>query len=195
MAPEYGATIGLFPTDDRTLKYLEQTGRPQEQLALIKQYLTTQGMFRHYENAADDPDFSGDILELDLTTLEPSVAGPKRPQDYVEVSKVKEDFYKCLTAETGFKGFGVTNEQVKSTVDITLDGKEYKLKQGSVVIAAITSCTNTSNSSVMLAAGVLAKNAIAKGLKVLPTVKTSLSPGSKVVSKYLESSGMIKPLE
>lgn len=139
-------------------------------------------MFKNYENSNEDPEFSGEVLELDLSTLGPSVAGPKRPQDYIEVKNLKEDFLKCLTTPNGFKGFGVSDDKKDTVATVSLDGKEYPIDHGTVVIAAITSCTNTSNPTVMLAAALLAQKATQKGLKVSPIIKTSLSPGSKVVS-------------
>lgn len=195
MAPEYGATIGYFPVDQKTLDYLKQTGRPEHRIEFIREYLTHQGLFKNYENAAEDPEFSGEILHLDLSTVVPCLAGPKRPHDYVELSKMKEDFTKCLTSPVGFKGYGLAEDKLKQSAKVTLDGHEYTLNQGSVVIAAITSCTNTSNPGVMLAAGLLCKNAYEKKLKIPPYIKTSLSPGSQAVPKYFELAGLTKYLD
>ncbi|CAG9321827.1 unnamed protein product [Blepharisma stoltei] len=186
MAPEYGATMGFFPADDQTLKYLEQTGRDPEKIQYISAYLKAQGLFRDYSGI--DPKYS-DIMELDLSEVQPCIAGPKRPQDKISLSLAKQNFKSCLTSPVGFKGFGLKSASNPQT--LTYKGQEYAINHGSVVIAAITSCTNTSNPDVMLAAGVLAKNAVEKGLKVKPYIKTSLSPGSGVVSKYLEAAGVL----
>jgi aconitate hydratase len=153
-------------------------------------------MFRLYDGSQVDPDFSGDIMELDLSTITPCLAGPKRPHDRVDLSSMKSDFNTCLTAPVGFKGYGIGEDKKGATSKFTFtDGKEYELTQGSVVISAITSCTNTSNPDVMLASGIIAKKAVEKGLTVLPYIKTSLSPGSGVVTKYLELSGVNKYLD
>lgn len=191
MAPEYGATMGYFPMDEQTMGYLRLTGRDPKKVEFIEAYLKAQGLFRDY--TAEDPCFSGELLELDLGTVVPTVAGPKRPQDKVLVTDMKQDFTHSLTAPIGFKGFGVTQPGAEAAFE--LDGIEYKLKHGSVVIAAITSCTNTSNPDVMLAAGLLAKNAVEKGLTVQPFIKTSLSPGSGVVTQYLNLAGVMTYLE
>jgi aconitate hydratase len=142
-----------------------------------------------------DPSFSGDLLELDLSSVVPCVSGPKRPHDRVELSKMKKDFNECMTAKPGFKGFGVKEDSLVKPSKFEYNGKQYELNHGSVVIAAITSCTNTSNPDVMLQAGLLAKNAVAKGLSVAPYIKTTLSPGSGVVSEYLEKAGVVKDLD
>ena len=134
--------------------------------------------------------YTGEILSLNLTTVDPCVSGPKRPHDRVPLKIMKEDFNKCLTSPTGFKGFGLSEDKIKASSDFTYQGKNYTLKNRSVIIAAITSCTNTSNPESMLAAGLLAKNAVAKGLKVQPYIKTTLSPGSGVVTKYFDESGL-----
>ena len=192
MAPEYGATIGLFPVDERTLDYLAQTGRNPHKIALVKEYLIRQGLFRNYET---DPDLTyTSVLELDLSKVEPCVSGPKRPHDYVALSNLKEDWDKSLTNAVGFKGFGLKQEEVDAVSKLTFNGQEYDLKHGSVVIAAITSCTNTSNPGVMLAAALLCKNAYERGIRIAPYIKTSLSPGSQAVSKYYEISGLTKYL-
>uniref|UniRef100_UPI0037E97D69 cytoplasmic aconitate hydratase n=1 Tax=Semicossyphus pulcher TaxID=241346 RepID=UPI0037E97D69 len=190
MCPEYGATAAFFPVDDVSIQYLEQTGREAEKLVYITKYLKAVSMFRDYNDVSQDPDFS-QVFGLDLTTVVPCCSGPKRPQDRVAVSEMKKDFETCLGAKTGFKGFQVAPERHTSTVPFQFNGKEFTLSHGSVVIAAITSCTNTSNPSVMLGAGLLAKKAIKCGLSVKPYIKTSLSPGSGVVTYYLKESGVM----
>jgi aconitate hydratase len=142
-----------------------------------------------------DPEFSGATMELDLSTVEPCLAGPKRPHDRVALSDMKSDWKQCLTNKVGFKGFGLKPEATEKTAKFTFENKDYTLSHGSVVIAAITSCTNTSNPDVMMQAGLLARNAVAKGLKVAPFIKTTLSPGSQVVSSYLQNSGLEAELE
>jgi len=194
MCPEYGATVGFFPVDEVSLEYLRQTGRTPENVRQIHEYLKASSMFRNYNDASTDPQYSK-IYELDLSTVVSSLSGPKRPHDRVSVTDMKNDFLQCLTNPVGFKGFNIPSDQLSKTVPFIYEGKEFTLKQGSVVISAITSCTNTSNPTVMLGAGLLAKNAIEKGLTVAPYIKTSLSPGSGVVSYYLESSGVIPYLE
>ena len=186
MAPEYGATMGFFPPDGQTLKYLKQTGRSEEQLAYIKAYLQVQGLYRDYSGA--DPKYS-DVLELDLESIKPCVAGPKRPQDKVLLTAVKEDFNNSLISPVGFKGYGL--KAPSKPMNFEFKGQNFTLENGSVVIAAITSCTNTSNPDVMVGAGLLAKKAVNLGLKMRPYIKTSLSPGSGVVTKYLEVSGLL----
>ncbi|MEE8607321.1 MAG: aconitate hydratase AcnA, partial [Nitrospiraceae bacterium] len=185
MSPEYGATIGYFPPDAETLKYLELTSRPPELIKLVEAYCKEQGLFR--TDAIPDPVFT-DTLELDLATVEPSIAGPKRPQDRVPLAKAKDSFKEALP--TMMKG-GTPDK----TVPVKLNGGSATLGHGSVVISAITSCTNTSNPSVMIGAGLLAKKAGEKGLKAKPWVKTSLAPGSKVVTDYLKESGLLPHLE
>ncbi len=190
MAPEYGATMGFFPVDAETLNYLRQTGRSAEQVDLVERYCKAQGMFR--EDSSPDPIFT-DVLELDLATIQASLAGPKRPQDRVALSALKENFLESLTAPTAQRGFGLATETLNA--EAAIEGMSgAKLKHGSVAIAAITSCTNTSNPSVMLGAGLLAKKAIEKGLRVAPYVKTSLAPGSRVVTEYLDKAGLTEPL-
>jgi len=183
MAPEYGATIGYFPIDDQTIEFLRFSGRPDDQVALVEAYARAQGIYRTAETP--DPRFSS-TLELDLTTVEPSLAGPRRPQDRVALANVKAAFAKELP---GLLKPGADPEATVSTAD------GHALGHGSVVIAAITSCTNTSNPSVLMAAGLLAKNAVARGLKAKPWVKTSLAPGSKVVTEYLRAAGLLPALE
>jgi aconitate hydratase len=190
MCPEYGATIGYFPVDNNTIDYIKQTGRDPEHIKLIEAYLRENSMFRDYKSG-NDPEFSGDVLHLDLSTVVNSVAGPKRPQDRVALSNMKNDFTHALSNKIGFKGYGIKPEETKKSAEVNVDGKNYKLSHGSVVIASITSCTNTSNPDVMLAAGLLAKNAVEKGLTVNPYIKTSLSPGSGVVTRYLELAGFL----
>jgi aconitate hydratase len=185
MSPEYGATIGFFPPDDETLKYLQLTGRDPELIALVEAYCKEQGLFRTDSSA--DPVFT-DTLELDLATVEPSLAGPRRPQDRVPLTKAKSDFQAALP---GLIKSGAADK----TVSVKLNGDSATLGHGAVVISAITSCTNTSNPSVMIGAGLLAKKAAEKGLKSKPWVKTSLAPGSKVVTDYLKESGLLPHLE
>jgi len=180
MAPEYGATMGFFPVDAETLAYLQFTARPHEQIALVEAYSKEQGLFR--TDATPDPAFT-DTLQLDLGTVEPTVAGPKRPQDRVALKQAKNSFAKIVEGSTA-KHARVQN-----------NGDSFELANGSVVIAAITSCTNTSNPSLMLGAGLLAKKAVERGLQVKPWVKTSLAPGSKVVTDYLLKAGLTQYLD
>ncbi|MCS6914990.1 MAG: aconitate hydratase AcnA, partial [Myxococcota bacterium] len=192
MAPEYGATIGFFPTDATTLDYLRRTGRNPETVALCERYCRIQGLFRTDE--MPEPIFS-ELVELDLSSIEPSLAGPKRPQDRVPLREVKRSFQAALRAPTRERGFGLSEEQIGRTAQASLDGQPITLRHGSVVIAAITSCTNTSNPSVMIGAGLLAQKAVAAGLRVPAHVKTSLAPGSQVVTEYLREAGLLRPLE
>ncbi len=185
MAPEYGATCGFFPVDKVALDYLRLSGRDNDRIALVEAYLKAQGMFR--EPGQPDPVFT-DTLELDLSTVVPSMAGPKRPQDRVELKNVAVSFNTDLT-----KGLGVPANEAGTKVKV--EGKNYELTHGDVVIAAITSCTNTSNPSVLVAAGLVARKAAAKGLRPKPWVKTSLAPGSQVVTEYLEKSGLQADLD
>ncbi|XP_058803732.1 cytoplasmic aconitate hydratase-like isoform X2 [Phymastichus coffea] len=189
MCPEYGATVGFFPVDHQSLIYLRQTSRSEEHIERIEQYLKSVRMIRNYDDAKQDPVFS-EVVTLDLATVVSSVSGPKRPHDRVSVRDMKKDFNTCLTNKVGFKGYGLSGDKVKAEGVFQFEGKDYKLRHGSVVIAAITSCTNTSNPSVMLGAGLLAKKAVQAGLTVAPYVKTSLSPGSGVVTYYLKESGV-----
>ncbi|EFA77648.1 putative iron regulatory protein [Heterostelium album PN500] len=188
MAPEYGATMGYFPADKNTIAYLSNTGRSEEQLTYIEQYLSSQHLLCNYQSE-QHPIYSSTI-ELDLSTVVPSISGPKRPHDRVSVSKLQEDFASCLKSPVGFKGYGLTPEQIAKKATLNFKGKEYTITHGAVSIAAITSCTNTSNPSVMLGAGLLAKAAVEAGLSVAPYIKTSLSPGSGVVTDYLVKSGV-----
>jgi aconitate hydratase len=211
MAPEYGATIGIFPVDQETLRYLEFTGRPAEQVKLVEAYMKEQGLF-HTADAAQ-PAYS-DTLELNLATVEPSMAGPRRPQDRVGLREVPRKFAEALPTlkkpapppaaappvgvgrwegEGGQTAVAAPPRPTQATVRI--DDCDHVLQHGAVVIAAITSCTNTSNPSVMVAAGLMAKKAVERGLRSQPWVKTSLAPGSKVVTDYLEQAGLMKPLE
>jgi len=194
MCPEYGATVGFFPVDSRSLDYLRQTSRDEKVIAYVKKYMETVGMLRDFSSSEQDPTFSS-VYELDLSTVVPSLSGPKRPHDRVAAADMKTDFRACLSNPVGFKGFGLPGDKLNTTIPFTFDNKEYVLKHGSVLIAAITSCTNTSNPSVMLGAGMLAKKAVEAGLTVAPYIKTSLSPGSGVVTYYLQESGVIPYLE
>jgi len=194
MAPEYGATIGFFPIDEQSIYYLKQTGRSEKKLRCIEAYLKAVKLFRNFNDDGEDPMFS-QVVELDLSTVTSSVSGPKRPHDRVSVSDMKRDFTECLSNKVGFKGYGLTPEKINTSINFVYESKEYPLRHGSVVIAAITSCTNTSNPSVMLGAGLLAKKAVEKGLIVQPYIKTSLSPGSGVVTYYLQASGVMQYLQ
>lgn len=196
MCPEYGATVAFFPVDDKTLIYLRQTGRDSQLIKYVEKYLRVVKMFRNdFNDASEDPEFS-EVLELNLSQVCPSVSGPKRPHDRVPFSEFNQDFKNSLSAPVGFKGFGLTPEQISNgSASFTFEGQQYNLEHGSVVIAAITSCTNTSNPSVMLGAGLLAKKAVELGLSVKPYIKTSLSPGSGVVTYYLKNSGVLPYLE
>jgi len=191
MAPEYGATIGYFPVDAETLRYMRLTGRPEEVVARTEAYMRLQGLFR--DSSAPDPEFT-DTLELDLASVVPSLAGPKRPQDRVALSDMKTVFQNALTAPVKERGFELSPEALSREATFGTNGGTQKMTHGAVVIAAITSCTNTSNPSVLLAAGLVAKKALEKGLNVKPYVKTSLAPGSRVVTEYLEQAGLIDPL-
>ena len=219
MAPEYGATMGFFPIDAETIKYLRFTGRDESQVQLVEAYTKAQGLYR--TDDTPDPVFT-DTLSLDLSTIEPSIAGPKRPQDRVPLKLAKSMFREALAgdiAKTGtVAGIAAARQAMSvsaspqlsptavatshdeqagqnSAVSVTMNGQTFGLRHGSVVIAAITSCTNTSNPSVMLAAGLLARNAVAKGLDTKPWVKTSLAPGSKVVRDYFTAANVLESLE
>ncbi|PFH35097.1 aconitate hydratase ACN/IRP [Besnoitia besnoiti] len=193
MAPEYGATMGFFPVDEQTLKYLKQTGRPDTKVDLIKAYTQANHLFAG-EEAQAAIQFS-DRVTLNLSELQPCVAGPKRPQDRVPLNDVAEDFQVSLRNPVGFKGFGLSDAQAEKKVEMAYQGKTYTLTNGSVVIAAITSCTNTSNPGVILGAAMLARNAVKKGLTVPPYIITTLSPGSRAVTEYLSRSGLLVDLE
>jgi aconitate hydratase len=190
MAPEYGATMGFFPVDAETIAYLRGTGRPDEVVELAERYCKENLLFR--TDDAPEPIFS-DLLELDLSTVEPSLAGPKRPHDRVRLRDARTSFAISLRAPIKERGFELSEEQLGKRVAV--EGTDYSLTHGDVVIAAITSCTNTSNPSVMIGAGLLAKKAVERGLQVKPWVKTSLAPGSRVVTDYLQASGLIPYLE
>ena len=197
MCPEYGATVGFFPVDDETLNYMRSTGRPAELVDLVERYAKEQGLFR--TDATPDPLFT-DVVELDLATIEPSLAGPKLPQDRVSLKNMKTTFRQQLLAPVGPRGFGLSEADLARTAevvgpDVPANGETTEITHGAVVIAAITSCTNTSNPSVMLGAGLLAKKAVEAGLHVPPYVKTSLAPGSRVVEGYLKQSGLLPYLE
>ncbi len=193
MAPEYGATMGFFPIDEITLRYMRRTGRDEALVQMVERYTKEQGLFR--TSAAPDPEFL-DVLELDLGDVTPSVAGPKRPQDRIRVPKLKEAFAESFVSPAGPKGFGRKADDLKQSGKYADEaGHELDLCHGDVVIAAITSCTNTSNPSVMIGSGLVAKKAIERGLKVPPYVKTSLAPGSRVVTQYLHEAGLLPYLD
>jgi len=202
MAPEYGATCGIFPVDGETIRYMELTARPKEQCQLVEAYAKAQGMWR--EDGQPDAQYS-DVMELDMSTVQPSLAGPKRPQDRVLLSDMQKTYQREVKsfvkdrqdkddksmAEAREEGEGGTpSKSVGGSAPVKYRDAEFNLQDGSVVIAAITSCTNTSNPAVMLAAGLVARNAVARGMQVKPWVKTSLAPGSKVVTEYLEKAGL-----
>ncbi|MDX2109611.1 MAG: aconitate hydratase AcnA [Verrucomicrobiota bacterium] len=197
MAPEYGATMGFFPIDERTLDYLRQTGRTEEQISLVKDYYTAQGLFGI--PLKGDVDYTK-VVELDLATIVPCVSGPKRPQDRIDVPGLKKKFSALLSKELKDGGYGISDAEFDRKVTVNYASAAasptaQQIGHGSVVIAAITSCTNTSNPSVMIAAGLLAKKAVEKGLRVNPTVKTSLAPGSRVVTEYFNETGLTPYLD
>jgi aconitate hydratase len=192
MAPEYGATVGFFPVDEEALHYLAQTCREPEQIDLVRSYCIAQGLFRTDETT--DP-FFRDTVHLDLNEIKPSLAGPKRPQDRVELTDMKKVWQKTLVQSVEERGFGLTDDALGNCGTVTRGDKTYSLTHGSVAIAAITSCTNTSNPSVMIGAGLIAKKAVEKGLSVPTYVKSSLTPGSQVVTKYLEKANLLPALE
>ena len=191
MAPEYGATMGFFPVDEETLNYMRLTGRSEETIERTKAYLKEQSLFRMEDTP--DPEYTT-TLTLDLSTVEPSLAGPKRPQDRIALSDMKTAFRKALRAEEGLHGFGLSEEETKKTATVGTNGGSFEMGHGAVTIAAITSCTNTSNPSVLVGAGLVAKKALEFGLEVAPQVKTSLAPGSRVVTEYLKQAKLIEPL-
>lgn len=191
MAPEYGATCGFFPVDERTLDYMRLSGREDDAIAGVEAYARAQGLW--FEAGAAEKSYTA-TLELDLTSVQPALAGPKRPQDRVDLSNMKSHFLESLTHELGHHGHGLVPEDLSKGAIVERDGKTYDLNHGDVVIAAITSCTNTSNPDVMLAAGILARNARKHGLEVKPWVKTSLAPGSRVVTEYYEATGLQEDL-
>jgi aconitate hydratase A / 2-methylisocitrate dehydratase len=192
MAPEYGATCGFFPVDQETLAYMRRTGRDDGLVDLVERYTKEQGLFR--TAGTPDPLFT-ETLELDLGTVEPSLAGPKRPQDRVPLARMKDAFRQALAAPVKERGFGLDGDDLRRRANVEVRGGQAELGHGGVVIAAITSCTNTSNPSVMIGAGLLARKAVERGMKVPPYVKTSLAPGSKVVTEYLRESGLLPDLE
>jgi len=187
MAPEYGATMGFFPIDEQTLAYLRQTGRTDAEVELVERYCREQQLFR--TDGAPLPEYTK-VVRLDLAGVEPSLAGPKRPQDRVALGAMKAALARSLRAPTDQRGFGLDESEIDRTENIELDGRRATIGHGSVVIASITSCTNTSNPSVMLAAGLLARKTVERGLTVKPYVKTSLAPGSRVVTDYLRAAGL-----
>ncbi|EOA29802.1 hypothetical protein CARUB_v10012896mg [Capsella rubella] len=189
MSPEYGATMGFFPVDHVTLQYLKLTGRTDETVDMIEAYLRANNMFVDYNEPQQDRVYSS-YLELNLDNVEPCISGPKRPHDRVTLKDMKADWHSCLDSKVGFKGFAIPKEAHEKVAKFSFNGEPAEIKHGSVVIAAITSCTNTSNPSVMLGAGLVAKKASDLGLQVKPWVKTSLAPGSGVVTKYLLKSGL-----
>ncbi|XP_050204362.1 aconitate hydratase, cytoplasmic [Mercurialis annua] len=193
MSPEYGATMGFFPVDKVTLQYLKLTGRSDETVAMIESYLRANNMFVDYNEPQQERAYSS-YLQLDLADVEPCISGPKRPHDRVTLKEMKADWHSCLDNKVGFKGFAIPKEAQEKVAKFSFHGQPAELKHGSVVIAAITSCTNTSNPSVMLGAGLVAKKACELGLQVKPWIKTSLAPGSGVVTKYLLQSGLQKYL-
>jgi aconitate hydratase len=191
MAPEYGATMGFFPVDKETIRYMRFTGRSEEVIERTEAYLRAQGLF--HDEKAPEPEYT-DMLELDLGSVVPSLAGPKRPQDRVPLTEMKSAFEDALKAPVKERGFELSPEELARKGSVGSNGSSYQIGHGTVVIAAITSCTNTSNPSVLVAAGLVAKKAIEKGLAVAPQVKTSLAPGSRVVTEYLTKAGLIDPL-
>jgi aconitate hydratase len=208
MAPEYGATMGFFPTDEQTLTYLRETGRSNDEVVLVERYMKEQQMFRSFSAATDSrqPDYT-EVLRLDLGTVEPSLAGPKRPQDRVPLGNMQASFRHALTAPVDQRGFGLPAEKTAQTVALDDHGSighgsighgsigHGSIGHGAVVIASITSCTNTSNPVLMLTAGLLARNAVRRGLRVKSHVKTSLAPGSRIVTDYLEATGLNRSLD
>ena len=193
MAPEYGATVGYFPVDDQTLQYLYATGRPHELIDLVERYAKEQGVFR--TDDTPDPEYQ-EVVELDLSTVEPSMAGPKRPQDRIPIRELKKSWSLALRAPVEERGFALGDDEAQKSVEVEYyDGSRGPLRNGDVVIAAITSCTNTSNPSVLMGAGLLAKKAVEAGLVTKPWVKTSFAPGSMVVTEYLIRAGLMPYLE
>ncbi|MCD7033653.1 aconitate hydratase AcnA [Metabacillus sp. GX 13764] len=193
MAPEYGATCGFFPVDGETLNYLRLTGREESQIDVVETYCKENSLF--YTPDLEDPTFT-DTVNIDLSAIEPNLSGPKRPQDLIPLSDMKETFHNHLTAPAGNQGFGLEAKEMDKEVTVKLaNGNETVMKTGAIAIAAITSCTNTSNPYVLVGAGLVARNAVEKGMNVPEYVKTSLAPGSKVVTGYLQNSGLLPYLE
>ena len=191
MTPENGATMTFFPVDDETLNYLRLTGRTEEEVELVEAYCKEQRLFRTTETP--DPIFT-DLLELDMSVVKPSLSGPKRPHDRVDLSEMKTAFREALVTPKSERGFELKQNELDKEADLKVNGSKIPMGHGALVIAAITSCTNTSNPAVMVGAGLVAKKAVEKGLKVKPYVKTSLAPGSRVVTEYLEAAELIGPL-
>ena len=188
MAPEYGATCGFFPVDAEAINYMRLTGRSEEQLKVVEEYCKANGLWLTADS--EDPIYT-DVVEIDLSTIEANLSGPKRPQDLIPMSKMKEQFHNALNAPAGPHGFGIDPADKEKEITVTLaDGEVVKMKTGAIAIASITSCTNTSNPYVLVGAGLVAKKAVEKGLQVPAYVKTSLAPGSKVVTGYLADSGL-----
>ncbi|WP_226674663.1 aconitate hydratase AcnA [Rossellomorea aquimaris] len=193
MAPEYGATCGFFPVDSESLDYLRLTGREETHINMVEEYLKKNDMF--FTPEKEEPTYT-DVVEIDLSAVEPNLSGPKRPQDLIPLSDMKEAFHKSITAKEGVQGFGLDASEINKTAKYTTeDGKDVVMPTGAIGIAAITSCTNTSNPYVMLGAGLVAKKAVELGMNVPDYVKTSLAPGSKVVTGYLRDSGLLSYLE
>ncbi|MEH7505929.1 aconitate hydratase AcnA [Neobacillus drentensis] len=192
MAPEYGATCGFFPIDDESLAYMRLTGREEEQIKVVEQYCKENGLFF---DPAIEPVYT-DVVEIDLSVIEANLSGPKRPQDLIPLSKMKEEFVKAVSAPQGNQGFGLQADELEKSATVNfLNGDETTIKTGAVAIASITSCTNTSNPYVLVGAGLVAKKAVELGMEVPKFVKTSLAPGSKVVTGYLRDSGLLPYLE
>ncbi|XP_056137200.1 iron-responsive element-binding protein 2 [Lampris incognitus] len=190
MCPEYSATVSFFPIDHVTLTHFKKTNYSQEKLELLEFYLKAVKLFRSYEDPSQDPHYS-EVIEINLSSIVPYVSGPKRAQDRVSVGSMKEDFQSCLDEKVGFKGFHIAKAKQETRVPFLHGGQEYQLAHGSVVIAAVISCTNNCNPSVMLTAGLLAKKAVEVGLVVKPYIQTSLAPGSGMVTQYLNTSGVL----
>ncbi|KAM8891951.1 iron-responsive element-binding protein 2 [Spinachia spinachia] len=190
MSPEYNATVSFFPIDQVTLKHFKKTNFTEEKLELLESYTRAVKLFQSYEELTEEPQYS-EVIELNLSSIVPHVSGPKRPQDRVAVSSMKEDFQSCLDEKVGFKGFHISKEKQDTRIPFLHCGQEYQLAHGSLVIAAVTSCTNNCNPSVMLTAGLLAKKAVEAGLVVKPYIRTSLAPGSGMVTHYLNTSGVL----
>ncbi len=191
MAPEYGATTGFFPVDDETLRYLRLSGRTEDEVERVEKYCKAQHLFRTADSPV--PEFTA-ALELDMGTVEPSLSGPKRPQDRIALGNMQTAFQQILTTPKRDGGFELSADALPAKSQLRTNGSSVEMGHGSVIIAAITSCTNTSNPTVMLGAGLVAKKALEKGLKVKPYVKTSLAPGSQVVTEYLAHAGLLEPL-
>ncbi|XP_046715147.1 iron-responsive element-binding protein 2 isoform X1 [Silurus meridionalis] len=190
MCPEYSATVSFFPVDDVTIKHFKQTNFTEEKLEFLETYLKSMKLFRASADQSEDPHYT-EVIEINLSSIVPYVSGPKRPQDRVSVTCMKDDFLNCLNEKVGFKGFHIPKEKQNTAVPFLHAGTEYSLSHGSVVIAAVISCTNNCNPSVMLTAGLLAKKAVEAGLCVKPYIRTSLAPGSGMVTHYLNASGVL----